>query len=62
VGIGVVGGVECLISVNDATAKGGAVYPMSLQKTLRAQTIAFENRLPCISLRGVGRGELAVPG
>lgn len=49
VGIGVVGGVECLVSVNDATAKGGAVYPMSLQKTLRAQTIAAENRLPCIT-------------
>ncbi|MCA9919461.1 MAG: hypothetical protein KC445_15990, partial [Anaerolineales bacterium] len=49
VGIGVVSGVECLISVNDATAKGGAVYPMSLQKTLRAQTIAAENRLPCIT-------------
>jgi 3-methylcrotonyl-CoA carboxylase beta subunit len=49
-GIGVVGGVECLILANDATAKGGAVYPMSLQKTLRAQTIAAENRLPCVYL------------
>ena len=49
-GIGVVSGVECLIFVNDATVKGGAVYPMTLQKSLRAQQIAFENRLPCISL------------
>jgi 3-methylcrotonyl-CoA carboxylase beta subunit len=49
-GIGVVGGVECVILANDATAKGGAVYPMSLQKTLRAQTIAAENRLPCVYL------------
>ncbi|HMT21878.1 MAG TPA: carboxyl transferase domain-containing protein, partial [Promineifilum sp.] len=49
-GIGRVGGVECLIFANDATVKGGAVYPMTLQKTLRAQQIAFENRLPCISL------------
>ena len=48
-GIGIVSGVECLVTVNDATAKGGAVYPMSLQKTLRAQTIAAENRLPCIT-------------
>lgn len=48
-GIGIVSGVECLILINDATAKGGAVYPMSLQKTLRAQTIAAENRLPIIS-------------
>ncbi len=49
-GIGVVGGVECMVLVNDATAKGGAVYPMSLQKTLRAQAIAAENRLPCVYL------------
>ncbi|HFE66363.1 MAG TPA: methylcrotonoyl-CoA carboxylase, partial [Chloroflexi bacterium] len=49
-GIGVVSGVECMIFVNDPTVKGGAVYPMTLQKTLRAQTIARENRLPCISL------------
>ncbi|MCP4362948.1 MAG: methylcrotonoyl-CoA carboxylase [Chloroflexi bacterium] len=49
-GIGVVSGVECMIFVNDPTIKGGAIYPMSLQKTLRAQAIAQENRLPCISL------------
>lgn len=49
-GIGVVSGVESMIFVNDATVKGGAVYPMSLHKTLRAQAIAEENRLPCIAL------------
>ena len=49
-GIGRVSGIECLIFANDATVKGGAVYPMTLQKSLRAQQIAFENRLPCISL------------
>jgi 3-methylcrotonyl-CoA carboxylase beta subunit len=49
-GIGVVSGVTCLVFVNDATVKGGAVYPMTLQKSLRAQAIALENRLPCISL------------
>ena len=36
-GIGRVSGVECLIFANDATVKGGAVYPMTLQKSLRAQ-------------------------
>ena len=50
IGIGVVSGVECMIYANDATVKGGAVYPMTLQKTLRAQTIAAENRLPSIAL------------
>jgi acetyl-CoA carboxylase carboxyltransferase component len=49
-GIGVVAGKECLISMNDATIKGGSMYPMSVKKTLRCQTIAMENRLPFISL------------
>jgi 3-methylcrotonyl-CoA carboxylase beta subunit len=49
-GIGVVSGVECLISVDDATVKGGAVYPIGVKKKLRGQDIAMENRLPCISL------------
>ena len=49
-GIGVVQGRECLISINDATIKGGAAYPMTVKKSLRGQTIAMENRLPCVSL------------
>jgi 3-methylcrotonyl-CoA carboxylase beta subunit len=49
-GVGVVSGIECMILANDATAKGGAVYPMTLFKLLRAQHIAQENRLPCINL------------
>lgn len=47
-GIGRVGGVECLLSLNDPTVKGGVIYPMTLRKTLRAQTIALENRLPMV--------------
>ncbi|MCP4020778.1 MAG: methylcrotonoyl-CoA carboxylase [Desulfobacteraceae bacterium] len=49
-GIGVVGGKECIISINDATIKGGSIYPLGVKKTLRCQTIAMENRLPLISL------------
>jgi 3-methylcrotonyl-CoA carboxylase beta subunit len=49
-GIGVVSGVECMICANDATAKGGASYPMSVKKALRAQEIAARNRLPCVYL------------
>jgi acetyl-CoA carboxylase carboxyltransferase component len=49
-GIGVVNGVECMICANDATAKGGASYPMSVKKALRAQEIAARNRLPCVYL------------
>ena len=40
-GIGVVSGVECLISANDPTVRGGASNPWTLKKTLRA------TRLPC---------------
>ena len=49
-GIGVVHGRHCVIIGNDATVKGGAYYPLSSKKHLRAQEIALENRLPCIYL------------
>ncbi|TPW18089.1 MAG: 3-methylcrotonyl-CoA carboxylase beta subunit, partial [bacterium] len=49
-GIGVVEGVECLIVANDATVKGGTYHPLTVKKHVRAQEIAFENRLPCIYL------------
>lgn len=58
VGIGIVGGQECMILVDDATVKGGAVYPMSVQKKLRAQDIALQNRLPCIQLVESAGGNL----
>ncbi|MGH8471762.1 MAG: carboxyl transferase domain-containing protein, partial [Gammaproteobacteria bacterium] len=49
-GIGRVGGREVMIIANDATVKGGTYYPLTAKKHLRAQTIAEENRLPCIYL------------
>jgi len=49
-GIGRVSGREVLIVANDATVKGGTYYPITVKKHLRAQTIALENRLPCIYL------------
>lgn len=49
-GVGTVSGVECLISASDPTIKGGAIYPLSVQKILRAQKIAEENRLPTLML------------
>ncbi len=49
-GIGVVEGKECMISISDATIKGGAVYPLGVKKSLRCQAIAMENRLPFITL------------
>lgn len=49
-GIGQITGQECVIIANDATVKGGAYYPISVKKHLRAQTIAEQNNLPCIYL------------
>ena len=49
-GIGRVHGREVMVIANDATVKGGTYYPMTVKKHLRAQTIARENHLPCITL------------
>ncbi|MBA2727922.1 MAG: acyl-CoA carboxylase subunit beta [Parachlamydiaceae bacterium] len=49
-GIGIVKGRKCMIVANDATVKAGAMFPQSVKKVLRAQRIAFENRLPVIFL------------
>ena len=49
-GIGIVAGREVVVSVNDATIKGGSMYPMSVKKTLRLQAICMENRLPAVNL------------
>jgi len=57
-GIGRVSGRECMIVANDATVKGGAYYPMTVKKHLRAQEIARENRLPCIYLVDSGGANL----
>jgi acetyl-CoA carboxylase carboxyltransferase component len=50
IGIGMVSDREVLISVNDASIKGGSSYPMTVKKTLRSHTIAMENRLPVVNL------------
>ncbi|WNB88375.1 carboxyl transferase domain-containing protein [Glutamicibacter protophormiae] len=49
-GIGMVRGRLVVVVCNDATVKGGAYYPMTVKKHLRAQEIAAENRLPCVYL------------
>ncbi|ESP01290.1 hypothetical protein LOTGIDRAFT_111576 [Lottia gigantea] len=46
-GIGKVCSKYCMIIANDATVKGGSVYPITLKKQLRAQEIAQQNGLPC---------------
>ena len=68
VGIGVVEGVECLISAHDPTVRGGAMNPFSFRKGARASDIALQNRLPVINLVESGgadlpaQAELFIPG
>ncbi|MET9606339.1 carboxyl transferase domain-containing protein [Streptomyces sp. NPDC006512] len=57
-GIGTVEGVECLITANDPTVRGGASNPWTLKKALRANEIARQNRLPCVSLVESGGADL----
>jgi acetyl-CoA carboxylase carboxyltransferase component len=57
-GIGAVSGVECLIVANDPTVKGGTSNPWTLRKQLRANDIAFQNRLPVIGLVESGGADL----
>ena len=57
-GIGRVSGREVVIVANDATVKGGAYFPISVKKHLRAQEIAQQNRLPCVYLVDSGGANL----
>jgi acyl-CoA carboxylase subunit beta len=57
-GIGVVNGVECVLSAHDPTSQAGASNRYSLPKALRAQEIALENRLPLINLVESGGADL----
>ena len=47
-GIGMIHGRHCMIISNNFTHKGGAYFPITVKKHLRAQEIALQNRLPCI--------------
>jgi acetyl-CoA carboxylase carboxyltransferase component len=57
-GIGVIEGVECLITANDPSVKGGASNPWTLKKIFRASQIADENGLPSVSLVESGGADL----
>src|SRR5690606_20062214 len=57
-GIGRVSGREVMIVANDPTVKGGAYFPMTVKKHLRAQEIAEQNNLPCVYLVDSGGANL----
>lgn len=56
--IGRVSGRQCMIVANDPTVKGGAYFPMTVKKHVRAQEIAEANHLPCLYLVDSGGANL----
>src|SRR4051794_1969095 len=67
-GIGVVSGVECVLTANEPTIKGGSINPFSARKSGRTMEICAQNRLPIINLTESGgadlpfQSEIFVPG
>ncbi len=49
-GVGVISGVECVITASESTMRGGAVNELGVKKTRRMAEIAEQNRLPAVSL------------
>src|SRR3979490_2057358 len=49
-GIGFVSGVRCMVSASDSGIDAGALQPYGLDKTLRVQELALENKLPYVQL------------
>jgi geranyl-CoA carboxylase beta subunit len=49
-GIGFVSGVRCMVVASDSGIEAGAIQPMGLDKILRVQEMALENKLPFIHL------------
>ena len=49
-GIGIVSGVRCMVNASDSGIDAGAMQPMGLDKQLRIQELAFENKLPYVQL------------
>ncbi|MFV8783699.1 acyl-CoA carboxylase subunit beta [Microbulbifer sp. SA54] len=57
-GIGTVSGVRCLVRVDNYAVKGGTISPAGMDKALRMQQIALENRLPMVTLAQSGGANL----
>ncbi len=62
VGIGFVNGRRVLVMVWNYAIKGGTITTATTRKNLRLQEIAFQTRLPIISLSESGGGNLAGGG
>ncbi|GAC1629876.1 MAG: geranyl-CoA carboxylase subunit beta [Nevskia sp.] len=67
-GIGYVSGTRCLLVASNSAIKGGTMTPFGVQKTLRLQEIALNQKLPVVSMIESGganlmyQAELFIPG
>jgi len=57
-GIGYVAGIRSMIIASNSAIKGGTISPAGLDKTLRLQEIAAENKLPVVTLAESGGANL----
>ncbi|MDZ4290964.1 MAG: carboxyl transferase domain-containing protein, partial [Hydrogenophaga sp.] len=49
-GIGFINGVRCMVVASDSGIEAGAIQPRGLEKILRVQAIALEQKLPFVHL------------
>ncbi|MGE0331403.1 MAG: acyl-CoA carboxylase subunit beta [Ramlibacter sp.] len=49
-GMGFISGVRCMVVASDSGIEAGAIQPMGLEKILRVQDIALQNKLPFVHL------------
>jgi len=49
-GMGFIAGVRCMVVASDSGIEAGAIQPRGLEKILRVQHIALENKLPFVHL------------
>lgn len=57
-GVGFIHDVACMIRVDNYAVKGGTISPVGMEKALRMQQIAMENKLPFITLAQSGGANL----
>ncbi len=68
IGIGYVSGTRCMVSASNFAIKGGTMTPWGVQKGLRIQEIALEQKLPTVSMIESGganllyQAEVFIPG
>jgi geranyl-CoA carboxylase beta subunit len=68
IGIGYVCGVRCIVSASNFAIKGGTMTPWGVQKGLRIQEIAYDQKLPTVAMIESGganllyQAEVFIPG